>query len=160
MRAAGSHCGRWMRRLAVAMLLCRGMAALGENAQPTMPNDERSRTRTVGTATFQTSDRCLACHNGLVSERGEDVSIGIDWRTSLMANSARDPYWQASVRRETQEHAVASEFIQDDCSVCHMPMARYLAKQSGHPAKVFEHLPMRAGVDREASDGVSCSVCQ
>jgi hypothetical protein len=36
---------------------------------------------------FQTSDRCLACHNGLQSPSGEDISIGYDWRASIMANS-------------------------------------------------------------------------
>ena len=25
---------------------------------------------------FQTSDRCLACHNGLIAPSGKDVSIG------------------------------------------------------------------------------------
>ena len=29
----------------------------------------------------------------------------MDWRSSIMANSSRDPYWQASVRRETIDHA-------------------------------------------------------
>src|SRR5215469_17751795 len=53
---------------------------------------------------FHTSDRCQACHNGLTTRSGEDISIGFDWRSSLMANSARDPYWQASVRREDMEH--------------------------------------------------------
>jgi len=46
---------------------------------------------------FQTSDRCVACHNGLTTKSGEDISIGLDWRPSMMANSSRDPYWQASV---------------------------------------------------------------
>ncbi|HMF01272.1 MAG TPA: hypothetical protein VKK06_15390, partial [Terriglobia bacterium] len=50
---------------------------------------------------FQTSDRCFACHNGLSTSAGEDISIGFAWRASIMANSARDPYWQAGVRRET-----------------------------------------------------------
>ena len=53
-------------------------------------------------AEFQTSDRCVACHNGMVNSKGDDYSIGLDWRVSLMANSSRDPYWQASVRRETR----------------------------------------------------------
>src|SRR5437764_1280972 len=53
---------------------------------------------------FQTSDRCSACHNGLTTSTGEDISIGFAWRASLMANSSRDPYWQAGVRRETLEH--------------------------------------------------------
>src|SRR5207245_5034730 len=52
---------------------------------------------------FQTSDRCVACHNGLTTKSGEDISIGLDWRPSMMANSSRDPYWQASVRRERSE---------------------------------------------------------
>src|SRR5213594_524178 len=50
---------------------------------------------------FQTSDRCLACHNGLKTSSGEDISIGFDWRSGMMANSSRDPYWQGSVRRES-----------------------------------------------------------
>ena len=60
---------------------------------------------------FQTSDRCLACHNGLTTASGKDVSIGFDWRTSLMANSGRDPYWQAGVRRETIDHPTAKAAI-------------------------------------------------
>ena len=53
---------------------------------------------------FQTSDNCMACHNSLTAPSGEDVSIGSAWRASMMANSSRDPYWQASVRRETLDH--------------------------------------------------------
>jgi hypothetical protein len=108
---------------------------------------------------FQTSDRCFPCHNGLTSAAGENVSIASDWRTSLMANSSRDPYWQASVRRETMEHAVAGASIEDECSVCHMPITRYKAKVAGHPGTVFDHFPLQVGRDRDASDGVSCSVC-
>ena len=40
---------------------------------------------------FQTSSDCLACHNGLTTPAGEDVSIGVQWRTSMMANSSREP---------------------------------------------------------------------
>ncbi len=34
---------------------------------------------------FETADRCQACHNGLLTASGRDVSIGVDWRTSMMA---------------------------------------------------------------------------
>jgi hypothetical protein len=71
---------------------------------------------------FVTSDRCQACHNGLISPQGEDVSIGSGWRSSMMANASRDPYWQAAVRRETLVHPTASEAIQNECSACHMPI--------------------------------------
>src|SRR6202030_2693882 len=53
---------------------------------------------------FQTSDRCLACHNGIVTPSGEDVSIGFAWRSSMMGNSSRDPYRQGSVRRGSIDH--------------------------------------------------------
>ena len=62
---------------------------------------------------FDTSDNCLACHNSLTSPSGEDVSIGRAWRGSIMANSSRDPYWQASVRRETLDHPSHQAAIED-----------------------------------------------
>jgi hypothetical protein len=110
---------------------------------------------------FETSDRCFACHNGVSTTSGEDVSIGFDWRTSMMANSSRDPYWQAGVRREIMDHPAARAAIEDECSVCHMPMARYQSKLSGHEGQVFAHIPFdpERPVDRLAADGVSCSLC-
>ncbi len=111
--------------------------------------------------TFQTSDRCIACHNGLTTQSGKDVSIGFAWRASIMANSSRDPYWQASVRRETIDHAPASDAIQDECSVCHMPIPRYEAKLAGKLGQVFSHIPFDQDKKQgqEAADGVDCSVC-
>src|SRR5688572_12257574 len=111
---------------------------------------------------FQTSDGCMACHNGLVTPSGEDVSIGFDWRATMMANSSRDPYWQASVRREIMDHPESREAIEDECSKCHMPMARFEAKTAGKKGEVFAHLPTGAGERRSdalAADGVSCTMC-
>ena len=110
---------------------------------------------------FQTSDRCIACHNGLVTPSGQDVSIGLDWRSTLMANSARDPYWQASVRRESIDHPESQAKIEDECASCHMPMARYHAKSRGELGQVFAHLAAEptSPARREAIDGVSCSLC-
>ena len=107
---------------------------------------------------FVTSESCMACHNGLVTPAGEDVSIGVGWRGSMMANAARDPYWHAAVRRETMVHPTASAAIQNECSACHMPMARFQANAEGHRGEVFSHLPLSHG-DDFATDGVSCSVC-
>ncbi len=110
---------------------------------------------------FHASDRCVACHNGLSTRDGEDISIGLAWRPTMMANSARDPYWQAGVRRETLDHPEARAAIEDECSICHMPMARHEARSAGHEGTVFSHLgflPDDDG-DRLAADGVSCSLC-
>ena len=111
---------------------------------------------------FQTSHDCIACHNGLTTAAGEDVSIGSSWRASMMANSSRDPYWQASVRRETIDHPSRKDDIEDECSICHMPMSRADASAAGRRGKVFAHLPIgrRASVDDAlAADGVSCTLC-
>jgi len=110
---------------------------------------------------FQTSDRCFACHNGLATSSGEDISIGLNWRPTMMANSARDPYWQAGVRRETIDHPESKAAIEDECSICHMPMARYQSKYEGKEGEVFSHLEKGSDepIDRLARDGVSCSMC-
>jgi hypothetical protein len=110
---------------------------------------------------FQTSDRCLACHNGLTTPSGKDVSIGFAWRSSIMANSSRDPYWQASVRREDIDHPESNDKLEDGCADCHMPIARYEAKLQGRLGEVFPHLPFDRNPEKNAAaeDGVSCSIC-
>jgi hypothetical protein len=110
---------------------------------------------------FQTSDRCVACHNGMTTKSGEDISIGLDWRPSMMANSSRDPYWQASVRRESVDHPESMPAIEDECSVCHMPITHLQAKSEGRKTEIFAHLPFNADNkdNAAAEDGVSCSVC-
>jgi hypothetical protein len=108
---------------------------------------------------FATSEQCIACHSGLHDAKGDDISIGYDWRSTMMANSARDPYWQASVRREVIDHGVAQAAIEDKCATCHMPMARFDAATRGEQGAVFGNLPGDAPANREALDGVSCTVC-
>lgn len=110
---------------------------------------------------FHTSDRCIACHDGLKTQAGEDVSIGFDWRASIMANSSRDPYWQASVRRESIDHPESKPAIEDECSVCHMPLMHLQAKLDGKQPQIFAHLPFNPDNkdNAAAEDGVSCSVC-
>ncbi len=111
---------------------------------------------------FETSDNCLACHNGMATPAGEDVSIGVQWRASMMANSARDPYWQAAVRREVIDHPTKKAAIEDECSLCHMPMATTTARAAERHGEVFRLLPSSPGdaaEHRMAADGVSCTVC-
>jgi hypothetical protein len=110
---------------------------------------------------FRTSDRCVACHNGLKTKEGQDISIGFDWRASVMANSSRDPYWQGSVRRESLDHPSAQADIENECSTCHMPLTHFTARAERRKAQVFSHLPIASLLsnDGAAADGVSCSVC-
>ncbi|MBW2526937.1 MAG: hypothetical protein JRI23_22335 [Deltaproteobacteria bacterium] len=113
---------------------------------------------------FQTSDRCQACHNGLTTPGGESASIGVDWRPAMMANSGRDPYWRAAVRREVLDHPSARATIEDECSRCHLPMANFESKTAGEPPQLFAHLaaaqgPAPARAAQLAIDGVSCAAC-
>ena len=111
---------------------------------------------------FTTGAACISCHSNLVTPSGEDISIGTNWRASMMANSARDPYWQAAVRRETMDHPDAQARIEDECASCHMPMSRFEAKAANKQGQVFAHLPVGQKTHRTddlAADGVSCTVC-
>jgi hypothetical protein len=104
----------------------------------------------------------MACHNGLTTASGEDISFGVAWRATMMANSARDPYWQASVRREAIDHPSALHEIEHECSVCHMPMAHTAAVAAGRAPQIFGHLPVGAQTAPDAllaADGVSCTLC-
>jgi hypothetical protein len=137
-------------KLAMAAVLSAGVIVAASGIQPRKNEPQ-----------FRTSDRCLACHNSLVNEAGQDVSVGFHWRASIMANSSRDPYWQASARREVIDHPEAQAEIEDECSVCHMPITRYESKLRGKTGEIFAYLPINAddAEHRQASDGVSCSVC-
>jgi hypothetical protein len=121
------------------------------------------RTGRLDLSLFSHSDECMACHNNLITPAGEDVSIGATWRSSMMANSARDPYWQAGVRRETMDHPTHAAAIQDECAECHMPMATQIARAAGGTGEMFAHLPINrrnpSTLHRLAADGVSCTVC-
>jgi hypothetical protein len=108
---------------------------------------------------FVMSTRCIACHSSLHAPSGEDISIGFDWRSTMMANSARDPYWHAGVRREVTDHPSAQAAIEDKCSTCHMPMARFEAAATGGQGQVFANLAPGAPSAALAADGVSCTVC-
>jgi hypothetical protein len=125
---------------------------------------------------FTTSLHCLACHSKVYAPNGEDISIGYQWRASIMANSSRDPYWQASIRREVTDHPQAKAIIEDTCSTCHMPMQRFQARAENQSGEVLRYLEsIRSGaanVEPEAkledaadpkatlaADGVSCTLC-
>jgi cytochrome c551/c552 len=125
------------------------------------PRAQESQAGPHASLAFDTSDNCLACHNGLMTSSGEDVSIGVAWRASMMANASRDPYWLAGVRRETIDHPTKKEVIEDECSICHMPMARTMARAAGRQGEVFRLAPGTGDTDahRLAADGVSCTLC-
>jgi hypothetical protein len=179
----------------MALLMTSFIAAFGQNTDteggvdpPSATTPPAAEERLGGEALpfFELATvRCVPCHSGLVDASGTDVSISFSWRASMMANSARDPYWQASVRGEVLDHPELASAIEDKCATCHMPMARTSSFASGTAGRVFDNLPAIAlapnpwsppGVEpvgaeatsvagsaarraKLALDGVSCSLC-
>jgi hypothetical protein len=147
--------------LVVCATWCVAIGWTGLTAQA-RPDGRAGKTR-PDLSLFAHSGDCQACHNNLTSPSGEDVSIGTAWRATMMANSSRDPYWQASIRREVMEHPSHAASIQDECGGCHMPMSTQIARTAGGKGEVFAHLPVTSTAGeplrRLAADGVSCTVC-
>jgi hypothetical protein len=111
---------------------------------------------------FSTAGTCTLCHTNMTDDSGADVSIDSYWRSTIMANSARDPYWLASVRREVETFPELSEVIQDKCANCHMAMAQYTAVSRDEAALIFGvagFLASENTLHPLAMDGVSCTLC-
>jgi hypothetical protein len=113
------------------------------------------------TADFSGAGTCLMCHVGLFDEKGDDVSITSDWRSTMMANASRDPIWQAKVSSEIVRSPELQAVIEEKCSTCHQPMAKTQAVVDGSQVAIFgdgfnnpNHILHQAGMD-----GVSCALC-
>jgi hypothetical protein len=110
---------------------------------------------------FVGSGVCAVCHQGLVDEAGSDVSIGTDWRSTMMANASRDPYWQATLHSVVALHPDSAEEIEGLCSRCHMPMAHFTSSALAQTPSILDNgfLNPENPLHGLALDGVSCTLC-
>ena len=110
---------------------------------------------------FATSGVCSTCHKDMRDGEGQDVSIDTYWRGTMMANSSRDPYWQASVRAEVISNPDYDEIIQDKCTTCHTPMARTTRTFTGDSGVLLDKgfLDTENDLHVLALDGISCTLC-
>ena len=111
---------------------------------------------------FVGSGNCAVCHTNLQDQSGQDVSIDTHWRSTMMANSAKDPLWQAKVSSEVLRNPALQSVIEEKCATCHMPMARTQAKAQGTPVKILGEdgfLNETHPLHDLAMDGVSCTAC-
>lgn len=115
------------------------------------------------TSHFSGSGNCTQCHDGLTDTAGENVSIVRDWGPSMMANSTKDPFWQAKVAAEMERNPHLTPLINDVCTKCHAPMASFeIIQVEGGELTLFgpdgilnpDHPMYDAG-----QNGVSCTVC-
>ncbi|MBK8499070.1 MAG: hypothetical protein IPL52_09685 [Flavobacteriales bacterium] len=110
---------------------------------------------------FRTAGRCAGCHghdpNGLASidSQGRDVNVADDWRSTMMANSARDPFFRAKVRHEVMVNPEHQTAIENKCLSCHAPLGMHEEELLGHPPFTMAHLD----TSRMGQDGVSCLSC-
>lgn len=83
------------------------------------------------------------------------------WRSTIMANAAKDPLWQAKISSEVLRNPALQDIIEDKCSRCHTPMARVQALADGTPVAVLDEgfLNSTHSLHEAAMDGVSCSLC-
>ena len=119
---------------------------------------------------FTGSGKCAGCHgtdpNYYASIPGQtfpanpipdghDVNPTDMWRSSIMANSAKDPFWRAKVTHEVAVNPQHQEELEDKCTSCHAPIGHFAAHNDGYDHYSLEMLIQ----DSLALDGVSCVAC-
>ncbi|MBX3358849.1 MAG: hypothetical protein KF745_10500 [Phycisphaeraceae bacterium] len=139
-----------------------GGASLQPRGLPDGPTWGRGNFQpTAANTVFATGDGCSLCHSASPSARalwsptGDDVSPHGLWKATLMAHSAKDPYWRAQVAKETARNPAKAADLEALCLRCHAPMGHHTNLIAGQP-------PLRladATSHPLYSDGVSCTVC-
>ncbi len=110
---------------------------------------------------FPTAGTCSGCHGydsnqyAMVDFFGNDVNMHDDWRSTMMANSAKDPFWRAKVSHEVLRNPDFQTEIETKCTSCHAPMGHYTALYRGHDSYTMQDLLQ----DTIGLDGVSCGAC-
>jgi hypothetical protein len=113
---------------------------------------------------FTGSGNCVNCHapdpdgEALVDEHGATVSPVADWQATLMANSARDPFWQAKVDHEGLVNPAHREAIENVCTACHAPQGFHEAHMTG-TAGPNGYTMDDLMADELGLDGVGCTGC-
>lgn len=112
------------------------------------------------TTLFSGSGNCITCHwsteTANTSETLGTVSPVDLWQASMMANSARDPLWQAKVSTETTVFPGKKNEIEDTCAKCHAPMGRTQHVYDNPGSTYSLETIQNTGL---ALDGVSCTAC-
>jgi len=112
-------------------------------------------------ALFPTANQCKGCHgpdpqmNAMIDAQGNDVNVHDDWSTSMMANSAKDPFWKAKVSHEVMVNPDHKLDLETKCTSCHAPQGHFTVLLRGGGHYTMENLKQ----DSVGLDGVSCGAC-
>ena len=106
------------------------------------------------------SGNCVLCHgtdpNAMQDAEGNDVNVIDTWSATMMANSAKDPFWQAKVAHEQLVNPTYAEDIATVCTKCHAPAGHHEALL----VEGVEHYGMAdLAQDSLGLDGVTCTAC-
>lgn len=110
---------------------------------------------------FATAGRCSGCHGhdtnalAMVTPAGVDVNVVDDWRSTMMGNSARDPFFKAKVSHEGLVNPGERIAIENKCLGCHAPLGMHEEEMLGHPPFDMAMLD----TSTIGKDGVSCLAC-
>lgn len=110
---------------------------------------------------FAGSGKCGGCHGPdpqiitSVDDDSVDVNVTSDWRSTMMANSAKDPFWRAKVSHETLVNPGHATDLETKCTSCHAPLGHFNALHNGQTTYSISEMVS----DSIALDGVSCSAC-
>lgn len=146
----------------LALMLFGGCGGGGsDDPTATTSTDATSVGSAFITEYYSGSGNCSACHDGITDSNGNDLSIVASWATSMMANAARDPYWQAKVASELKRTPLQDAFLNDACSRCHAPMANDSVNKDGIAPKILDEgfLDPDNAYHDPAVEGVSCTLC-
>lgn len=151
-----------MKRALFAVAVCLAVALAG-GGEGRIPRDVR-------TEVFATGIACAPCHNNtddsaaLRDGRGRGIAPWELWRSSMMANSARDPFFRAAMAAEAAAAPERRAEIEARCLHCHAPMASVEERNAGRPGLAAAALDRSHTDDDQdlaalALDGVSCTLC-
>lgn len=105
------------------------------------------------------SGNCVLCHGpdpiAMQDAEGNDVSVVTHWQATMMANSAKDPFWRAKVAHEGLENSDYTDEIANVCTGCHAPAGHHEAHWAGDDLYNIADLE----ADEMGLDGVNCTSC-
>ncbi|MCP4759618.1 MAG: hypothetical protein GY894_03575 [Planctomycetes bacterium] len=138
----------------LVLVVVGGMAVRAQSDQTQVPTTAEdfyqpgSQPLPAGLEPFSESWSCSSCHNFTDDDNPDAVtSPFFNWAGTMMAQSARDPVWQAAVIIASQDAAGAGEY----CIRCHSPTGWAGGRStSGDLDDLW---------DPDDFDGVNCAFC-
>ncbi len=130
---------------------------------PSRADDPHAIRQNDDDVSFLTAVECAICHSfsnratAMRDQQNRNVAPFDLWSGSMMANSARDPYWRAAVSAEVAATPSQKNHIEEICSRCHTPMAAPIS--SSPEGEVLSFLNNKHPKSNLGLDGVSCTVC-